>query len=111
MAESWKIASKESELSLTSYETSLSIANEEIKILENNYKRLEDENKRLKDALYYADTIVYGTPLSSSTTTRPHHHHHHSTTGHGIENKKKNSLKISNNKIPMNENKRYVYNK
>jgi hypothetical protein len=61
MAESWKIASKESELSLSSYETSLSIANEEIKILENNYQRLEDENKRLKEALYYADSIVYGT--------------------------------------------------
>jgi hypothetical protein len=80
LAESWKIASRESELSLTSYETSLSIANEEIKILENNYQRVEDENKRLKEALYYADSIVYGTPGHTATATNSSHQHRVSRT-------------------------------
>lgn len=60
LAESWRAASKESALSLTSYEASLRIAREETAMLEHSLRRLEEENQRLKDALRYADKIVYG---------------------------------------------------
>jgi hypothetical protein len=60
MANSWRTASKESELSLASYDTSLKIAREELVMVERNYTRVQEENKRLKDALQYADNLVYG---------------------------------------------------
>lgn len=60
LAQSWRSASKETELSLSSYEASLRIAREEVSMLEHTLKRLEDENVRLKEALRYADKIVYG---------------------------------------------------
>jgi hypothetical protein len=126
MAESWKIASKESELSLTSYETSLSIANEEIKILEHNYQRLEDENRRLKEALYYADSIVYGVPhntatpsntvnISSITSTKRGNGNSGSGGGGGGNVMKKNinsknSPKVSHQYV-ANENRRCLYSR
>lgn len=60
MANSWRTASKESELSLASYDTSLKIAREELMMVERNYARVQDENRRLKEALQYADNVVYG---------------------------------------------------
>jgi uncharacterized protein YciW len=60
MAHSWRTASKESELSLASYDTSLKIAREELMMVERNYSRVQDENRRLKEALQYADQVVYG---------------------------------------------------
>lgn len=60
MANSWRTASKESELSLSSYDTSLKIAREELLMVERNYARVSDENTRLKEALQYADKVVYG---------------------------------------------------
>ena len=60
MANSWRTASKESELSLASYDTSLKIAREELMMVERNYERVYEENRRLKEALRYADNVVYG---------------------------------------------------
>jgi len=60
VANSWRTASQESEISLASYDTSLKIAREELMMVERNYARVQDENRRLKDALQYADHVVYG---------------------------------------------------
>lgn len=80
MAQSWKAASKESELSISSYEASLRIAREEIAMLEHGYKRIEEENKRLKEALHYADTIVYGNSTLSNKKNNYNHNNHTSTS-------------------------------
>lgn len=99
MAQSWKVASKESELSISSYEASLRIAREEIAMLEHGYKRIEEENKRLKEALHYADTIVYGNnPLSSSLNKK-----NIKTNGKVISNNNNMNNNMSNN-ISMNNN-------
>lgn len=66
-ASTWKNASKESEISLNSYNSALRIAHEEVLMLENENKRILEENVRLKSALSYADKIVYGTNSNSSS--------------------------------------------
>jgi hypothetical protein len=70
LSESWRAASKESALSLSSYEASLRIAREEAAMLEHSLRRLEDENIRLKDALRYADKIVYGEKSGFSSAAK-----------------------------------------
>jgi len=77
LAESWRSASKESAVSLASYETALEIAREEVIMLEHNMRRLEEENSRLREALQYADNIVYGSSSTSSTKTKKGFAHKH----------------------------------
>lgn len=67
MANSWRTASHESQLSLASYESSLKIAREELLMVERNYSRVQDENRRLREALHHADHVVYGGVAQSSS--------------------------------------------
>ena len=71
MVNCWRNATKESELTLASYESSLRIAREELVMMEGNFHRVQDENKRLKAALKHADDIVYGQSCQGTLNSVP----------------------------------------